>query len=133
MYAQLQIDAQMHRALAVPKSAVLESGRRTLVLVDRGEGRFEPRAVKLGLRGEEMTEILDGLHEQESVVVGANFLIDAESNLKAAVSAFEPADAKQNSAVSFEPLSTHKDVGSAADGREPSLPPAGGQAHQGGM
>lgn len=133
MYAQLQIDAQMHRALAVPKSAVLESGRRTLVLVDRGQGRFEPRSVKLGLRGEEMTEILDGLHEQESVVVGANFLIDAESNLKAAVSAFEPADAKQNNAVSFEPLSTHKDVGSAADGREPSLPPTGEQSHQGGM
>lgn len=133
MYAQLQIDAQKHRGLAVPKSAVLESGRRTLVLVDRGQGRFEPRSVKLGLRGEEMTEILDGLREQESVVVGANFLIDAESNLKAAVSAFEPADAKQNGAVSFEPLSTHKDVGSAADGRESSLPPVGEQAHQGGM
>jgi Cu(I)/Ag(I) efflux system membrane fusion protein len=115
MYAQLQIDTQKRRALAVPISAVLESGRRTLVLVDRGEGRFEPRPVKLGLRGEEMIEILEGLREQESVVVGANFLIDAESNLKAALSAFEPANAKQDGAVSSEPS-----------------PPAGEPSHQGG-
>jgi Cu(I)/Ag(I) efflux system membrane fusion protein len=115
MYAQLQIDTQKRRALAVPISAILESGRRTLVLVDRGDGLFEPRPVKLGLRGEEMIEILEGLRKQESVVVGANFLIDAESNLKAALSAFEPADAKQDGAVSSEPS-----------------PSAGEPSHQGG-
>lgn len=115
MYAQLQIDTQKHRALAIPKSAVLESGRRTLVLVDRGEGRFEPRPVKLGLRGQEMIEILEGLRENESVVVGANFLIDAESNLKAALSAFESASPKQGSAASSEPL-----------------PPDGEHSHRGG-
>jgi len=88
MYARLEIGAGAHRALAVPRSAVLESGRRTLVLVDLGEGRFEPRAVQLGLRGEDMVEILEGLREGEEVVVSANFLIDAESNLKAALGAF---------------------------------------------
>jgi Cu(I)/Ag(I) efflux system membrane fusion protein len=88
MYARLEIATQVHRGLTVPKSAVLESGRRTLVLVDRGEGRFEPRPVKLGLRGEEMTEVLKGLQEHERVVDSANFLIDAESNLKAALGGF---------------------------------------------
>ncbi len=94
MYAQLEIASQTHTALAIPRSAVLESGRRTLVLVDLGEGRFEPRPVKLGQRGDEMIEIREGLHEQERVVISANFLLDAESNLKAALSGFEPADAK---------------------------------------
>jgi len=116
MYTQLEICAQAHRALAVPRSAVLDSGRRTLVLVERGEGRYEPRPVKLGLRGEETIEILEGLHEQEHVVVNANFLIDAESNLKAAVGSF----------------------GSAASGAgsdmpsEPPMPPADGKSDQGG-
>ena len=88
MYAHLEIATQAHRTLAVPQSAVLESGRRTLVLVDRGEGRFEPRPVRLGLRGEDDIEVLDGLREGERVVVGANFLIDAESNLKSALGSF---------------------------------------------
>ncbi|QSA96989.1 efflux RND transporter periplasmic adaptor subunit [Methylococcus sp. EFPC2] len=89
MYAQLELDTQAHQALAVPRSAVLEGGRRTLVLVDRGEGRFEPRPVRLGIRGDDVVEVLEGLNAQERVVVGANFLIDAESNLKAALGAFE--------------------------------------------
>lgn len=88
MYAHVAIDTQAHRTLTAPRSAVLETGRRTLVLVERGEGRFEPRPVRLGLRGEEMVEILQGLREGERVVVGANFLIDAESNLKTAIGSF---------------------------------------------
>jgi Cu(I)/Ag(I) efflux system membrane fusion protein len=149
MYAQLQIDAQKRRALAVPRSAVLEGGRHTLVLVDRGEGRFEPRPVKLGLRAaarvpeplphsrqpwqsEEMTEILEGLQEHESVVVSANFLIDAESNLKAAVSAFEAASPDRENAASSKPLPNQREGKSPADGLEPSLPPAGEHGHPGG-
>jgi Cu(I)/Ag(I) efflux system membrane fusion protein len=58
------------------------------VLVDRGEGQFEPRPVKVGLRGDSYVEIMHGLKSGENVVVAANFLIDAESNLKAALSAF---------------------------------------------
>lgn len=88
MYAQLEIATKAHRTLVVPRSAVLESGRRTLVLVDRGEGRFEPRSVRLGTRGDDMTEVLEGLSEHEQVVTHANFLIDAESNLKAALDGF---------------------------------------------
>ncbi len=113
MYAQLEIGTQAHRALAVPRSAVLESGRRSLVLVERGEGRFEPRPVKIGVRGEEMIEILEGLREQERVVVSANFLIDAESNLKAAVGSFGSADTGTGSTMPSEhpPSPTDNHVG----------------------
>lgn len=77
--------------LAVPASAVLDSGRRRIVLIDRGEGRFEPREVDVGRRDETHVEITRGLADGESVVVSANFLIDAESNLRAALDGLTPA------------------------------------------
>ena len=90
MYASVELAVRQpnEKRLTVSDSAVLDSGARQLVLVKRGEGLFEPRAVKLGRRGEGTVEVLDGLKEGETVVVGANFLIDAESNLKAAVAGF---------------------------------------------
>ncbi|MFD2233053.1 efflux RND transporter periplasmic adaptor subunit [Phaeospirillum tilakii] len=77
-----------HPVLAVPDSAVLDSGTRQTVLVEKGEGRFEPRDVKSGIRANGLIEIRDGLAEGEKVVVRANFLIDAESNLRAALQSF---------------------------------------------
>ena len=100
MYSDVEIDAGAGEPprLSVPTSAVIDSGARQVVLIDRGEGRFEPRAVKLGMRGEGFVEVLDGLREGEHVVVAANFLIGAESNLKAALAGFSgeqtPAGAK---------------------------------------
>ena len=76
------------KALAVPESAVLDSGTRQLVLVRRAEGLFEPRTVKLGNHSDNYVEILEGVKDGEQVVVAANFLIDAESNLKAALETF---------------------------------------------
>ncbi|KDP87243.1 hypothetical protein CF70_002680 [Cupriavidus sp. SK-3] len=73
------------QALAVPDSAVLDTGARQLVLVQREEGKFEPRSVKLGMRADGYIEVLEGVKAGEKVVVSANFLIDAESNLKAAI------------------------------------------------
>ncbi|MEA1672126.1 efflux RND transporter periplasmic adaptor subunit [Nitrospirillum sp. BR 11163] len=74
--------------LVVPESAILDGGARQTVLLDLGEGRFQPRAVHLGARGDGKVEVRDGLRMGDRVVVGANFLIDAESNLKAALQAF---------------------------------------------
>ena len=86
MYAEAEIDTSGGNAvLAVPDSAVIDSGERQIVLVDKAEGRFEPRAVQLGRRGAGYVEIRDGLKESENVVTSANFLIDAESNLKSAL------------------------------------------------
>jgi membrane fusion protein, copper/silver efflux system len=90
MYARAEFASSQGKgpALTVPDSAVLDTGTRQLVLVQRGEGRFEPRPVKLGARGDGYVEVLDGVKAGENVVVSANFLIDAESNLKAAFSGF---------------------------------------------
>jgi len=90
MYARVEIASGRGRGkvLAVPDSAVLDTGTRQLVLVQRGEGAFEPRPVKLGMRTDGYIEVLGGIKAGESVVVSANFLIDAESNLKAALGTF---------------------------------------------
>ncbi|WP_341677264.1 efflux RND transporter periplasmic adaptor subunit [Niveibacterium sp. SC-1] len=86
MYAQVEIPGAQHEpVLTVPNSAVIDSGKRRVVLVQAGEGRFEPRDVKTGLSGSDYVEVLSGVKEGEVVVVAANFLIDAESNLKAAI------------------------------------------------
>jgi Cu(I)/Ag(I) efflux system membrane fusion protein len=89
MYVDAEIETgSAESVLAIPESAVLDSGSRQAVLVDKGEGRFEPREVKLGHRGEGYVEVRGGLAEDDPVVTSANFLIDAESNLKAALKGF---------------------------------------------
>jgi len=89
MYVDAEIDTGSGEpVLSVPESAVLDTGSRQAVLVDKGQGRFEPRKVKLGHRGGGYVEVRQGLADGEPVVVSANFLIDAESNLKAALKGF---------------------------------------------
>jgi Cu(I)/Ag(I) efflux system membrane fusion protein len=102
MFADVEIDVGADEAdrLVVPVSAVIDSGNRQVVLVEKGEGLYEPRPVKLGARGEGFAEIREGVVAGEQVVVTGNFLIDAESNLQAALQAFRP-----------EPLTTDKTDG----------------------
>ena len=89
MYANVQFAAgDKASVLTVPDSAVIDSGMRQVVLVQRAEGLFEPREIKLGQRGDGYAEVLQGVAEGEMVVVRANFLIDAESNLRAALGGF---------------------------------------------
>ncbi|MEQ9556284.1 MAG: efflux RND transporter periplasmic adaptor subunit [Rhodospirillales bacterium] len=90
MFADVEINAGAHAParVTVPRSALIDSGNRQVVILDKGEGRFEPRPVKVGLRGDDYIEILDGIAAGDMVVVAANFLIDAESNLKAALAGF---------------------------------------------
>ncbi|MCA1452544.1 efflux RND transporter periplasmic adaptor subunit [Bradyrhizobium sp. BRP22] len=90
--AEIEIGSQ-NPVLAVPDSSVLDTGNRQTVIIDRGGGRFEPREVKVGHRGGGYVEITDGIGEGEAVVTSANFLIDAESNLKAALKGFSAAGA----------------------------------------
>ncbi len=86
MFAQVELQVGAKAAvLAIPESSVIDSGTRRVVLVQLKEGRFEPREVKLGARADNYVEVLEGVSEGEQVVVAANFLIDAESNLKAAI------------------------------------------------
>jgi membrane fusion protein, copper/silver efflux system len=95
MYVDAEINAGSPQpVLSVPESSVLDTGSRQAVFVDKGQGRFEPRDVKLGHRGGGYVEIREGVVEGEPVVVSANFLIDAESNLKAALRGFSDAGAR---------------------------------------
>ncbi|NQW53010.1 MAG: efflux RND transporter periplasmic adaptor subunit [Rhodospirillales bacterium] len=95
MAATVEIEAPIPgRWVAVPDSAVIDSGKRQIVLVERGEGRYEPRPVKLGARVPGYVQVLEGLKPGERVVTSATFLIDAESNLRAALAAFTAGDGK---------------------------------------
>jgi len=91
MYADVvfHAGAEAPKAVAVPDDAVIDSGARTVVLIAKGEGRFQPREVTLGRRGEDYVEILKGVSEGEEVVTSATFLIDSESKLKAALQSFD--------------------------------------------
>ena len=86
MFGQVEVlTGKSQAVLSVPDSAVLDSGLAQTVLVDKGEGRFEPRTVAVGARAEGWMEIRKGLKAGERVVTRATFLIDSESNLKAAL------------------------------------------------
>jgi RND family efflux transporter MFP subunit len=86
MFAQVELSAGSGaKVLAVPVSAIIDSGVRKVVIVQLGEGRFEPREVQVGTRSDEWVEVKGGIGAGETVVVAANFLIDAESNLRAAL------------------------------------------------
>jgi Cu(I)/Ag(I) efflux system membrane fusion protein len=90
MFAEVEIDAGTDDPdrLVIPNSALIDSGNRQVVIVDKGDGRFEPRDVTVGERGNGFLVIEHGLQAGDQVVVSANFLLDAESNLKAALSSF---------------------------------------------
>ncbi|HZB53175.1 MAG TPA: efflux RND transporter periplasmic adaptor subunit [Reyranella sp.] len=89
MAATVEIASPLEgQRIVVPESAVIDSGRRQAVLVERGEGHYEPRPVRLGVRVPGYIEVLDGLQAGERVVTQATFLIDAESNIRAALAAF---------------------------------------------
>jgi Cu(I)/Ag(I) efflux system membrane fusion protein len=86
MYADVEIQSGTpSAAIAVPDNAVIDAGTRQTVILDKGDGRLEPREVKLGVRGDGFIEVRDGVQPGDRVVTSANFLIDAESNLKAAL------------------------------------------------
>jgi len=87
MFSSVEIRTERGEGLVVPGSAILDSGNRQIAFVDRGEGRFEPREVKLGGRAGEDFEVLQGLSEGERVITSAGFLIDSESQIKAALGA----------------------------------------------
>jgi Cu(I)/Ag(I) efflux system membrane fusion protein len=86
MFVDVEFRLASNRRLTVPVDAVLDSGQRQTVFVDRGNGYLEPREVQAGERLGDRVAILSGLQAGERIVTSANFLIDSESQLKAAVS-----------------------------------------------
>lgn len=98
LYASVELKSPLShsKVLAVPHSAIIEDGVHNTVLVQRREGLFEPKEVTLGLRADDYTEVLSGLNINDVVVTRANFLIDSESNLKAALSHFTTDKTNEN-------------------------------------
>jgi Cu(I)/Ag(I) efflux system membrane fusion protein len=90
MYVAVELTVNAGEGLTIPVSAVLPTGAGSLVFVDKGEGKLEPRAVRLGLKYGEDYEVLAGVKPGERVVASANFLIDAEAKVQGAVKSFEP-------------------------------------------
>jgi len=91
LYADIEIETRSESAvIAIPDSAIIDSGSRRVAFVAREGGVFEPRGLVLGRRGNGFVEVRDGLSEGERIVVAGNFLIDAESNLRAALNALAP-------------------------------------------
>lgn len=118
LYGSVDLAAthQAHHVLTVADSAILDSGTRQLVLVKFGEGTFEPRIIKIGHQADGFSEVLAGLAEGETVVTRANFLIDAESNLKSALDSLSTSEktpgtmslgASENSGMSESKPSQH--------------------------
>lgn len=91
MFAEVVLERSLGSVVTVPEGAVLSTGTRSLVFVDKGEGRFEPREVEPGTKVDSWWEIRKGLAPGEQVVTQANFLIDSESRLKAALGGLAPA------------------------------------------
>jgi membrane fusion protein, copper/silver efflux system len=86
MYADVVFGGQLGRGVAVPDSALMGTGEREMVFIAKGDGLFEPREVKTGVKVRGFYEIKKGVKSGEDVVTGANFLLDSESKLKAAIS-----------------------------------------------
>ena len=86
MFGTVTLVTDAARTLVVPKEAVLDTGLRQLVFMDRGEGAYAPYPVKLGRRNQDSVEVMEGLNEGDRVVTSANFLLDAESKLTSASS-----------------------------------------------
>jgi Cu(I)/Ag(I) efflux system membrane fusion protein len=85
MYANVSLDLHSVTGVVVPDSALIETGVRVIAFVDAGNGSFEPREVKVGVRGNGKAQVLSGVKEGEKVAVRANFLLDSESKLRAAL------------------------------------------------
>ena len=96
MYVNVELAMDMGEGLTIPVGAVMPTGSRSLVFIDKAEGKIEPRFVQLGGRFGESYEVKGGLTEGERVVASANFLIDAESKVQGAVKTFDaPAGREQ--------------------------------------
>lgn len=82
MFTNVEIKIDLGKRLAIPDDAVIDTGTRQIVYVDKGGGNFEPREVMLGIRAEDLREVVMGLKAGEKVATAATFLVDSEAQLK---------------------------------------------------
>ncbi len=122
MFATVHFQGAVHQGvIAVPDQAIIRSGRRNLAVIALGAGYFQPREVTLGTSADGYVEILSGIEEGDDLVVSSQFLIDSESNLRAAVQKL----------TTMNPAG--ENAGAAADGAPMNKPGMGNSAGQGNM
>ncbi len=90
MYVNVTIALALGRQLVIPSSGLLQSGTRQIAFIDHGQGYLEPRQVETGPQFNDQVVVLKGLHEGERIVSSANFLVDSEAQLQAAIGGFAP-------------------------------------------
>jgi RND family efflux transporter MFP subunit len=99
-FVDVEVHVSLPPAITVPADAVLQTGVRKIVYIERSEGTFEPRAVELGTRFGDRVQITEGLNPGERIVVAGNFLVDSESRIKLAVAGA----AAQTAATETDPV-----------------------------
>jgi Cu(I)/Ag(I) efflux system membrane fusion protein/cobalt-zinc-cadmium efflux system membrane fusion protein len=106
MFVNVTLQVPLGNQLVIPVSGVLQSGTRQIVFVDRGAGYLEPREVQLGPQAGDQYIVLKGLKAGERIVTSANFLIDSESQLQAAIGSFAPPPPGAGAASAMNSLAT---------------------------
>ena len=96
MYANARLSAPLGEVLAIPESAVMRTGDHTYAFKDGGDGKLIPTEIKIGPRSGDYFQLLDGLAAGDNVVTSANFLVDSESSMKAAISAMSESEKDQH-------------------------------------
>ena len=98
MYVNVAIALSLGRQLVIPSSAVLQAGSRAIAFIDRGEGNLEPREIQTGPQVDDSIVVLKGLQPGDHIVSSANFLVDSEAQLQAALGSFNPPQQNANPA-----------------------------------
>jgi RND family efflux transporter MFP subunit len=124
MFVNVSLEVNLGKHLAIPVSGVLQSGSRQIVFVDRGSGYLEPRQVQLGPQANDEYIVLKGLQAGERVVTSANFLIDSESQLQAAIGSYAPPPPGAGAAATMNP-STVQSAAQIEFSTEPATPRKG--------
>jgi RND family efflux transporter MFP subunit len=124
MFVNVRLEVDLGKQLAIPVSGVLQSGSRQIVFVDRGSGYLEPRQVQLGPQAIDEYIVLKGLQAGERIVTSANFLIDSESQLQAAIGSYAPPPPGAGAAAAMNP-STVQSAAQIEFSTEPATPRKG--------
>src|SRR5208283_523736 len=124
MFVNVSLQVDLGKQLTIPVSGVLQSGTRQIVFVDRGSGHLEPREVQLGPQANDEYIVLKGLQAGEHIVTSANFLIDSESQLQAAIGSYAPPPPGAGAAAAMNP-STVRSAAQIEFSTEPATPRKG--------
>jgi len=111
MYANVELESAIAKdGLVIPQEAVIDSGIRKVVFVVLGKGKFQPREVKLGAEGNDNEfQILEGLKENEQIVISAQFMLDSESRLREAIQKMLEVRQQSSIPASAEPMKMEAD------------------------